>query len=232
MKIDNYINKLRSAFEKKANPERAAQKTAYMRNLFPHFGLVAPEQHELLKSFLKEHGLPDKNDLPELIDLLWAQPEREFQHFGQELIAKYSKKVDKDFISIYEFMIVNKSWWDSIDMIASHLVGTHLKRFPELIPDYTEKWMASGNFWLQRTALLFQLKYKKDTDVDLMFDLIKRLAHEKEFFIRKAIGWVLREYSKTDPERVIQFVEHNQLSHLSKTEALKVINRKKIRTEQ
>jgi len=224
-----YVNKLRSAYELQANPERAAKKNAYMRNLFPHFGLVAPEQHELLKSFLKEHGMPEKSDLPVLIDLLWAQPEREFQHFGQELLAKYSKKVDKGFISVYEFMIVNKSWWDSIDMIASHLVGTHLKRFPELIPVYTEKWMASGNFWLQRTALLFQLKYKKDTEVDLMFDLIQRLAHEKEFFIRKAIGWILREYSKTDPGTVIRFVENNKLSHLSKTEALKVIDRKKSR---
>jgi len=224
-----YVNKLRSAYELQANPERAAKKNAYMRNLFPHFGLVAPEQHELLKSFLREHSMPDKSDLPKLIDLLWAQPEREFQHFGQELLAKYSKKVDKDFISVYEFMIVNKSWWDSIDMIASHLVGTHLKRFPELIPVYTEKWMASGNFWLQRTALLFQLKYKKDTEVDLMFDLIKRLAREKEFFIRKAIGWILREYSKTDPGTVIRFVENNKLSHLSKTEALKVIDRKKSR---
>jgi len=224
-----YVNKLRSAYELQANPERAAKKNAYMRNLFPHFGLVAPEQHELLKSFLREHSMPDKSDLPKLIDLLWAQPEREFQHFGQELLAKYSKKVDKGFISVYEFMIVNKSWWDSIDMIASHLVGTHLKRFPELIPVYTEKWMASGNFWLQRTALLFQLKYKKDTEVDLMFDLIKRLAREKEFFIRKAIGWILREYSKTDPGTVIRFVENNKLSHLSKTEALKVIDRKKSR---
>jgi len=225
----DYVNKLRTVYQLQANPERAAKKNAYMRNLFPHFGLVAPEQHELLKSFTKEHGMPDKNDLPELIDLLWAQPEREFQHFGQELLAKYSKKVDEDFIGIYEFMIVNKSWWDSIDMIASHLVGTHLKRYPELIPVYTEKWMGSGNFWLQRTALLFQLKYKKATDVDLMFDLIKRLAHEKEFFIRKAIGWVLREYSKTAPETVVRFVENNQLSHLSKTEALKVINRKRMR---
>ena len=106
------------------------------------------------------------------------------------------------------------------------MVAPHFKRFPELIPQYTEKWMASGNFWLQRTALLFQLKYKKETDVELMFDLIKRLACEKEFFIRKAIGWVLREYSKTDSQAVIYFVENNQLSNLSKKEALKVINRK------
>ncbi len=88
--------------------------------------------------------------------------------------------------------------------------------------------MAPGNFWLQRTALLFQLKYKTQTDVELMFDLIMRLSHEKKFFIRKAIGWILREYSKTNPKAVIYFVENNQLSHLSKTETLKVINRKRL----
>jgi len=227
--MNDYVDKLRSAYELQANPERAAKKNAYMRNQFTHFGLVAQEQHELLKSYLKDHGIPEKSNLPELIELLWKQPEREFQHFGMELLTKYSKKVDSDFIEVYEFMTISKSWWDTIDMIASHLVGTHFKRFPELIPVYTEKWMASDNFWLQRTALLFQLKYKKDTDLDLMFDLIIRLANEKEFFIRKAIGWILREYSKTDPQAVIQFVESNQLSHLSKTEALKVINRKTMR---
>lgn len=230
--MKKYIELLRTEYLKQANPLRAAQKDAYMRNQFIHFGLVAPEQHALLKSFLMDHGLPDQNDLPELIALLWEQPEREFQHFGMGLMEKFSKKVDADFINTYEFIIVNKSWWDSVDLIASHLVGTHFKRFPELIPVYTEKWMASGNFWLQRTALLFQLQYKKNTDVNLMFNLIGRLAHEKEFFIRKAIGWILREYSKTDPEIVIEFVENNQLSHLSKTEALKVINRKKSRAGQ
>ncbi len=227
--MKEYINKLSAAFQQKANPEYAARSKSYMRNQYEFFGLRAPQQRELWKVFLKTHDLPDMKDLPELIKILWEKPEREFQRFGMGLLEKYSKKVDKDFIGIYEFMVINKSWWDTVDMIASHLVGTHYKRFPSLVPEYTEKWMASGNFWLQRTALLFQLKYKTQTDVDLMFDLIKRLSHEKEFFIRKAIGWILREYSKTDPQAVIHFVENNQLSHLSKTEALKVINRKRLR---
>jgi 3-methyladenine DNA glycosylase AlkD len=88
--------------------------------------------------------------------------------------------------------------------------------------------MNSGNMWLQRTALLFQLKYKKATDVNLLSDYILRLQGSKEFFINKAIGWILREYSKTDPDWVIQFVQNNNLANLSRREALKWIDRKNI----
>ena len=226
--MNEFIINLRTAFQQQANPENAAGSKAYMRNQYEFFGIRAKQQRELWKSFLSTQGMPEIKELPQLIKDLWDEPEREFQHFGMGLLEKYSKKTDADFIGVYEFMITNKSWWDTVDMIASHLVGEHFKRFPELIPTYTEKWMASGNFWLQRTALLFQLKYKKETDVELMFDLIRRLAHEKEFFIRKAIGWVLREYSKTGPQAVIRFVANNRLSNLTRTEALKVINRKKV----
>lgn len=223
----NYIQSLRIAFQENANFEIAAQQKAYMRNQFEYFGIKSPEQKTIRRDFLKQHGLPEIDDLESLVRELWSQPEREFQYFAMMLTDKYINKTDADFITVLEFMICTKSWWDTVDYIAAVLVGKHFKRFPEQIPAYTEKWMASGNFWLQRTALLFQLKYKKSTDLKLMFDLIKRLAHMDEFFIRKAIGWVLREYSKTDPETIIKFVEHNELKPLSKKEALKVIERKK-----
>jgi 3-methyladenine DNA glycosylase AlkD len=144
------------------------------------------------------------------------------------ILEKFGKKTTREFIDLYVFMITTKSWWDTIDYIAANLVGKHFSRYPDQIPAYTEKWMNSGNFWLQRSALLFQLKYKKETDLNLLFDFIERLAHEDEFFIRKAIGWALREYSKTDPETVIKFVESHDLKPLSRKEALKVIERKKL----
>ena len=113
-----------------------------------------------------------------------------------------------------------------VDFIAGTLAGTHFNLYPELIKPVTGRWMKSGNIWLQRSSLLFQLKYKNQTDTRLMFKYIRSLSSSKEFFIQKAIGWVLRQYSKTDPETVIQFVEAHQLPPLSKREALKVINRK------
>lgn len=224
--MDDFVLKLRQKFNENINPQNALQMKAYMRNQYDFFGLKAPAQVEIRQEFLKAEGLPEIAHLPELIRELWEQPEREFQHFGMALTEKYSKKTDAGFIQTLEWMIVTKSWWDTVDFIAANLVGAHFKRFPELIPAYTEKWMNSGNFWLQRSALLFQLKYKKQTDLGLLFGFIERLSDSREFFIRKAIGWALREYSKTDPEIVIQFVNSHQLQPLSRKEALKVINRK------
>ncbi|MCF8364328.1 MAG: DNA alkylation repair protein [Bacteroidales bacterium] len=225
--MNSYIQNLRQAFLLQANPEIAMQQKAYMRNKFDYFGLKSPEQTAIRRDFIKQNGLPDISNLDALIHDLWLQPEREFQYFAMMLTEKFIKKTDENFIAVLGFMITTKSWWDTVDYIAATLVGKHFKRFPEQIPAYTEKWMASGDFWLQRAALLFQLKYKKDTDLDLMFNLIERLADKNEFFIRKAIGWVLREYSKTDPEKVIKFVENHELKPLSRKEALKVIERER-----
>lgn len=222
-----YITELRKTFEAEANPEVAAQQKAYMRGQYAYFGLKSPEQKALRSAFIKIHGLPDIGELSTIIRECWQQPEREFQYFAMTITEKFIRKTDADFITVLEFMITTKSWWDTVDYIAASLAGKHFKRFPKQIPVYTEKWMASGNFWLQRSALLFQLKYKKDTDTRLLFNLIERLAGEDEFFIRKAIGWVLREYSKTDPETVINFVETHELKPLSRKEALKVILRNK-----
>jgi 3-methyladenine DNA glycosylase AlkD len=225
--MDGFVLKLRQKFTENINPQNALQMKAYMRNQYDFFGIKAPEQLQIRQEFLKAEGLPEIAHLPKLVRELWEQPEREFQHFGLALTEKYSKKTDAGFIETLEWMIVTKSWWDTVDFIAANLVGVHFKRFPELIPAYTEKWMNSGNFWLQRSALLFQLKYKKQTDLRLLFGFIERLSDSREFFIRKAIGWTLREYSKTDPDIIIQFVNSHQLQPLSQKEALKVINRKK-----
>ncbi len=225
--MDDFIFKLRQKFLENANAENAAQMKAYMRNQYDFFGIKAPAQLQIRREFLHSQGLPEISHLSELIRELWEQPEREFQHFAIALLEKYSKKADAGIIEILEWIIVTKSWWDTVDFIAAILVGNHFKQFPDLIPVFTEKWMNSGNFWLQRSALLFQLKYKKQTDLKLLFGFIEKLSGSREFFIRKAIGWTLREYSKTDPDMVIRFLETHQLQPLSKKEALKVINRKK-----
>jgi len=227
--MDDFTIKLRQKLLENANAENAAQMKAYMRNQYDFFGIKAPAQVQIRREFLQNQGLPEISHLSKLIPELWEQPEREFQHFAMALLEKYSKKSDAGFIEILEWIIVSKSWWDTVDFISANLVGTHFRRFPELIPVYTEKWMNSGNFWLQRSALLFQLKYKNQTDLKLLFGFIEKLSGSREFFIRKAIGWTLREYSKTDPDAVIQFVETHQLQPLSQKEALKVINRKKLK---
>ncbi|MCK5077528.1 MAG: DNA alkylation repair protein, partial [Calditrichia bacterium] len=114
-----------------------------------------------------------------------------------------------------------KSWWDTVDFIATNLVGPLFEKYSELIIPYTKKWMDSGNIWLQRTSILFQLKYKEKTDFKLIIGFIQQCSSSNEFFIQKAIGWILREYSKTDASTVIEFVKNNKLAPLSEREALK-----------
>jgi len=122
-----------------------------------------------------------------------------------------------------EQLIVQKSWWDTVDGLASWIIGTYFQLYPQTVVGVTEKWMNSGNMWLQRTSLIFQLKYKKNTDTQLLSNYILRLADRKEFFIRKAIGWVLREYSKTNKQWVKNFIQTNKLSALSYREASKYV---------
>ncbi|MEZ4888313.1 MAG: DNA alkylation repair protein [Chitinophagales bacterium] len=124
-----------------------------------------------------------------------------------------------------EFMIVHKSWWDSVDTTAKW-VGVFFKKYPTMTKPVTKRWITSDNMWLQRMAIIFQLAYKKDTDVDLLFEYVLRKSDSKEFFIQKAIGWALRQYAKTDANAVWRFVDVTDLAPLSRREALKHFSKK------
>lgn len=221
--MENYLNTLIKEFESQSNSERASGQKAYMKNQFEFLGIKAPDRQHIQKPFLIKAYLPPKTELFPLIRQLWDQPFREYQYFGQELMQKYAKSFEKKDIDLLEFMITHKSWWDTVDFIAAKLVGAYLKIYPEERKPLVEQWLASKNVWLQRTALLFQLKYKKDTDTELLSQTINSLIGSKEFFINKAIGWVLREYGKTNPEWVVEFADRTKLDNLSRREALRRI---------
>ena len=227
--MENYINKLELEYKKFQNTEYALSQSAYMRNMFAYFGLKSEKRREISKTFLKENGKPKQENLLELIKLLWQKPQRDFQYFALDLLEKQATKFREEDLQVIEYMIIEKSWWDTVDLIAAKLAGKYFKKFPEKTIPTTHKWMASGNIWLQRSALLFQLKYKKNTDTALLFSYITALKDSKEFFIRKAIGWILREYSKTNAQQVIDFVNQTKLSVLSEKEALKWLNNNKMK---
>ena len=220
----DFINVLESEFKENANKQLAIKQEAYMRNRFTTFGIKTDDRRVIQKPFLVKTFLPEKNQLESVVKTLWSKPQREFQYFGQELSFKYLKETEKEDIILFEYMVTNKSWWDTVDFIAVKLIGNYFKVFPELQETYINKWIASENMWLQRSALLFQLKYKKDLDPRLMAYTINKLLGTKEFFINKAIGWVLREYSRTNPNWVLDFVNTTTtLSNLSRKEALRLI---------
>ncbi|RIE01659.1 DNA alkylation repair protein [Cohnella faecalis] len=217
--MEETIKALQMEFERHRDPSAAEAMEGYMRGQFPFFGIKAPLRRELMKAFLAEHS-PSK----ELIWLLWNLPEREYAALAVDLLFKIRKQLEPADIALVERCIVTKSWWDTVDGIASSVVGYLFDRFPELRDEYAERWIRSDNFWLNRTAILFQLRYKEKTDERRLYDYVRRHAGSSEFFLQKAIGWALREYAKTSPASVVRFVGAHEWKPLSRREALKNID--------
>jgi 3-methyladenine DNA glycosylase AlkD len=219
----DYLVTLRDKFKAAENPERAVQMHKYLKGLFPFYGINKAAKTIIEKDFFKEYGFPPREKLFEVVFELWQLPEREYQYTAIIILHKFEKNLEEKDIKHIEKLIVSKSWWDSVDALSAWICGAYFIKYPEQIKRVTRKWVDSENMWLQRSALLFQLKYKKSTNTELLSEFIEKLSDSKEFFIRKAIGWILREYSKVNPDWVRGFVSTHQLSGLSLREASKYI---------
>ncbi len=219
--LQAYLDQVKSTFQAHGDPERALGQMRYMRHQFEYYGLKANEWMALSRQIFTEKSIHEGEDLKNLIRLCFEDEHREINYFALEMLQKVQKKQPPEFIDFFEELISTKSWWDSVDWLAK-LVGIHFKQYPQLIAPVTQNWMASGNFWLQRVCLIFQLSYREKTDFDLMKKYILQVAASKEFFLQKGSGWALRQYSKTNPQGVADFIETNpQLPPLTKREGLK-----------
>ena len=219
--MHTYLSPLVSLFEQNANPAQAAPMKKYMRDQFEYLGIKSPQFKELMKQHLAKHRLPPASELDSIARELWALPQREFQYVAISFSERLSKQLPKGYIKTLEYMIVTKSWWDTVDSIAGSIVGVHFQRFPDVREKYLAKWRKSEDFWLRRTCILFQLGYKGETDFELLCELIRENLGSKEFFINKAIGWSLRQYARTSPSAVKKFVKATPLEPLSRREAMK-----------
>jgi 3-methyladenine DNA glycosylase AlkD len=228
----SYINPLLETFEANRNPAHAASMKKYMKDQYEYYGISTPDRRAMMTAHIKKHGLPEWSGIEELSRILWEMDERECQYCLVDLMNRMSSNLGPENLPLLEYLITTKSWWDTVDGLAGWLAGDLFERHAGLIQPTTTRWMASGNIWLQRSCLLFQLKYKGDTDLDLLYGFIEELSGHKSFWIRKAIGWILREYSKTDPQEVEAYVSaHPELSGLSRREALKAVNRARDRSQ-
>lgn len=222
LSVQVYFKKIQCVLREQGNPETAQGQIAYMKHQFDYFGLKAPVWLGISKHFFNENGVFQGEDLKEFVRMCFDEPQREMNYIGLEMAQKAMKNEPEDFIHFLEELILTKSWWDSVDWLAK-LVALHFDRFPHQIKPITEGWMASENMWLQRIAITFQRYFKKKTDADMLFDYVLRLSHSTEFFIQKGSGWALREYSKVNPQAVLDFVENNKLPNLTRREAIRLI---------
>jgi len=223
-----YIEALKQLYKKSSNAETAFWMEKYMKNNFKCYGIKKPERDLIKKDFIIRHGYPPVQETEKVVERLWREPERELQYFAMDLLYRFRKILNLRIIELYEKIITEKSWWDTVDYISASLVGYYFEIHKSEIQTYTSKWMNSGNMWLQRSCILYQLKYKKATDFELLKNFILQCNTSREFFIQKAIGWALREYSKTDPFKVAEFVANNELKPLSRREAMRIIVSRKL----
>ncbi len=224
MSPSSYFQHVYAIFREQGHPEIAQGQMAYMRRQFDFFGLKAPVWLALTKDIHRTSGVPEGADLLELVRLCLADDHREMHYFALETVQKNLKKQPAEYLAFLEELVLTRSWWDTVDWLAK-LIGMHLLRFPELQEPACARWLASGNIWLQRVSMIFQLTYREKTNTALMFQNIRQLAGSPEFFIRKGAGWALRQYAKTDPAAVLQFVESTALSPLTRREALKTLSK-------
>jgi 3-methyladenine DNA glycosylase AlkD len=221
--MHSYIIPIEKKFRQQANAENANGMKAYLLNQFEFFGLKTPARRALCKEHYKQYPVKDLKELETIVKECFSLAQREFHYFAIELFGHHKKLWQPSSIKMMEYCLLHKSWWDSVDGMASEWLGPYFKLFPEQIVPVTLKWNLSKNMWLQRSSIMFQKAYKKNTDTALLSKYILNCSRSKEFFIQKAIGWALREYSKTDPKWVVQFVKQHKLASLSAREALKRI---------
>lgn len=194
----------------------------YMKFNFSFYGIKTPVRREIFKNFYKNYFL-DKSDTIQLVNLLWEEKERELHYLAMEILYRERKKFGFEDLEFLETLIVRNSWWDSIDVLSPK-VGLAMVEGNELVlREITAKWIGDENIWLNRSAILLQLKRKEKTDTALLFRTILSRSDSNEFFIQKACGWALRELYKTFPAQVVSFIEKNieNLKPLTIREGLK-----------
>ena len=225
--LNELLAAVAASFRAAADADRAAAQRAYMRDQFPYLGITTPEQRRLAKAVLKGSALrgaaqPTTADCVTLAVHCWKLPEREFRYFAVDYLVTNVKRCDSSLLPTVRTLITTDSWWDTIDPLATRVVGPLVAADPGLVATM-DAWVRDENLWIVRTAILHQLHYKVATDEQRLFEYCALQAGHPDFFIRKAIGWALREYAYTAPDAVRAFLdrERDKLSPLSVREAAK-----------
>jgi 3-methyladenine DNA glycosylase AlkD len=222
---------VRSALRRVADPTKAAPMQAYAKSSMPYLGVTVPKLRAVCREVFAEIDFPTAAAWRRATLGIWRSAGfREERYCAIELtgVRRFDRFQDMAALPMYEEMIATGAWWDYVDGIAGHRLGPLLRRFPREMKKEMLAWSRSGDLWKHRSAILCQLTFKKDTDLDLLYATIEPALAAREFFLRKAIGWALRQYAWTDPKEVRRYVRAHEgrLSGLSKREALKNVGAK------
>jgi 3-methyladenine DNA glycosylase AlkD len=208
-----------------ADPEKAMPMQAYMKTDMPFYGVQKAGRTPILRHLAHEFPPETESDYEALIRGLWELPHREEKYLALGVALRFKTFITPNQLPLYQGLIVEGAWWDLVDEVATHLVRNLIIKYSEDTWPTVDPWVDASDMWLRRSAIICQVGAKEATDSNRLFDFCEKRIAEKEFFIRKAIGWSLREYSKTDPVAVAEFVNthRNDLSGLSFREGSKYI---------
>ena len=216
------FNKLYEEMIQHKNEEQAQKMSKYMLNKFEYIGIKTPERRKIFKNFFKEYKNEEKINW-EFVNKCWENKYREFQYVAADYLKNTKDKLTIDDIPKFKRLILKKSWWDTIDNLDMTIGALALK--DSNVNKILLEWSLDENIWLRRIAIDHQFLRKEKTNTELLEKILKNNLGKAEFFINKAIGWALRDYSKTNPEWVKNFIEENKenMAKLSIKEASKYL---------
>jgi 3-methyladenine DNA glycosylase AlkD len=221
MSAHDWVEAVRNALVPVADPSRVRQMTSYMKDIAPFLGIGAPQRRAAVKSL----GQPPAELLEDIARLLWAQREREYAYVAVDWLDRATNRSPATLLVFLRELITTKSWWDTVDGLA-HVTGNLLLTHPELVPEM-DSWIVDENMWITRVAILHQLVSGDATDEERLFRLCLQQASNREFFIRKAIGWALRQHAWRKPHEVAAFIDQHtrDFSALTIREATKNVDK-------
>lgn len=205
------VTTLRSRFAPRANVANAQAMAAYMKTDMPFYGIKADQRRAIVKEILKSHPIDSLEEYAASIDALWREPHREMKYSAVQVARSKKKFITMESMPLYRRLIIEGGWWDFVDEVSDHLVGRVVLLERTKAAPIMRRWIDDEkHMWLRRAAIICQLKHKKETDEAMLFDFCLRRAHETEFFIRKAIGWALRQHAYTNPKSVRAFLKQHR----------------------
>jgi 3-methyladenine DNA glycosylase AlkD len=223
---DAVLARLTAAYPAAADPERAAAMRAYMKDVAPFLGIPAAARRALSRTVLAGTPQPGEADCTAIALRCWALPAREYHYFAADHLRRHVGRCSSAVLPVVRHLLTTVPWWDTVDPLAAHVVGPLVAADPALTATM-DAWIDGPDLWLVRAALLHQLRYKERTDAERLFRHCLRRCGHPDFFVRKAIGWALREYAGTDPGAVRGLLarEGHRFAPLSVREALRTTGR-------